>query len=70
MDKKLHTSLPSSDKNADQGALPHDVLLQSFIEDDYAAELNFLKENKLQPRTEAVVRLLQLIGQQHVAEQH
>lgn len=49
----------------------HHILLQSFLEEEYAAELAHLKQARLEPRPEAVASLLQQIaGRQQVAEQH
>jgi|GEM_PF-1126272 len=70
MKRKLHTSLSAEPGNTPVSQTHH-ILLQSFLEEEYAAELAHLKQARLEPRPEAVASLLQQIaGRQQVAEQH
>jgi len=69
MDKQLHTFLPS-DQHTPSFPDPHHTIQQSVMEEEFSAELALLQSHKLNPRPEAVARLLQLIAHDSVAEQH
>lgn len=70
MKKKLHASLSASTPDNQAVPQPHHILLESFLDDEYAAELSLLKQAALQPRPEAVAALLQQIAGQRMATQH
>lgn len=71
MEKKLHDSLCSQQPSAGFPDARH-TLYQAALEDEYAAELAFVKNSapELQPRPEAVQALLQMIAPRVAENQH
>ena len=68
MEKHLHEIITIS--TIPQHTDPIESMHQLNMEKEFANELAVLKSIQLEPRKEAIDRLMQLIAQQSVAEQH
>jgi len=69
MEKHLHETITKS-TTQQPPTDPIESMQQLHMEKEFANELAALKSIQLEPRKEAVDRLMQLIAQQSVAEQH
>ena len=61
MKRKIYTNTPSENASNPLPE-PHQVILQSLMEEEFAAELSLLSHQQLSPRPEAIEQLLHTIN--------
>lgn len=69
MEKHLHETTPHQ-SIPNQQTDPSETMQQIRMEQAFANEIAVLQSFRLEPRTEAVEQLFQMIAQQNVAEHH
>ena len=69
MEKHLHQAIHQN-QPLNSGIDTELALQQARMEEEFAHELALLKSLKLEPRKEAVEKLIAMIVQQNVAEHH
>ena len=70
MEKHLHRTITNKNTLNTQNTDPIESMQSLHMETEFANELTVLKSIKLEPRPEAVDKLMQLIAQQTMAEHH
>lgn len=70
MEKHLHKNITTNTSKNLHNTNPIESMQQLHMETEFANELSVLKSIKVEPRPEAVDKLMQLIAQQTVAEHH
>jgi hypothetical protein len=70
MEKHLHQKITTNTSLNTHNTDPIESMQQLHMETEFANELTVLKSIQLEPRKEAVDKLMQLIAQQSVAEHH
>jgi hypothetical protein len=67
MDRKIYTNKQPS--TSSQAPEPQHILQELILDEAYAAEIELLKKQKMQPRPEAVAALLEKINRKALEQQ-